>query len=145
VIHLPRKYSRFTAKNWLMRRNARGRQVYQKDHALCPRPLRAVDFNLPFAGISISTLAAGEFSNSPPACANGASAYVGVLAPIRRTRTGSTKMDQRAAHYQDQANKLRKMADLEPEMSAELLGLAQQCQELADNLNRPDECDYPPG
>ena len=53
-------------------------------------------------------------------------------------------MDQRAAHYQDQADRLRRMADLEPEMSAELLGLAQQCQELADALNRPAQYDEPP-
>jgi hypothetical protein len=52
------------------------------------------------------------------------------------------RMDQRAAHYQDQADKLRQLADLEavPEMSAQLLGLAQQCQELADNLRPPVQC-----
>jgi hypothetical protein len=44
--------------------------------------LRAADFNVLFAGIPISTVAAGEFSNFPPAFGTGASAYVGVLAPI---------------------------------------------------------------
>ena len=49
------------------------------------------------------------------------------------------RMDQRAAHYQIQANRLRELADQEavPEMGAQLRGLAQECQELADNLNPP--------
>jgi hypothetical protein len=53
------------------------------------------------------------------------------------------RIDQRAAHYQDQADKLRQLANLEvvPEMSAQLLGLAQQCQELAENLKQPVQCD----
>ena len=53
------------------------------------------------------------------------------------------RTDQRAAHYQDQADKLRELADLEavPEMSVQLRGLAQECQELADNLKQPVQGD----
>jgi hypothetical protein len=56
-----------------------------------------------------------------------------------------SRTDQRAAHYQDQADKLRQLADLEavPEMSAQLRGLAQECQELADNLKQPVQSDSP--
>ena len=43
--------------------------------------LRAADFNLLFAGIPISTVAAGEFSNSPPASGTGASAFIGSAGP----------------------------------------------------------------
>ena len=87
VIHLPRKYSRFGAEKSVNAPLCSGVEVYQKDHALCPRPRSAVGFNLLFAGLSISTLAVGEFSNSPPAYGTGASAFIGVLAPIRIHRT----------------------------------------------------------
>ena len=55
------------------------------------------------------------------------------------------RTDQRAAHYQAQADRLRELADLEavPEMSAQLRGLAQECQELADNLKQPAQRDNP--
>ena len=55
------------------------------------------------------------------------------------------RMDQRAAHYQDQADKLRELADLEAvsEISAQLRELAQECQELADKLKQPVQCDDP--
>jgi len=55
VIHLPRKYSRFTAKRLVNAPLCSGVEVYQKDHALCSRPLSTADFNHLFAGVSIST------------------------------------------------------------------------------------------
>jgi hypothetical protein len=64
-------------------------------------------------------------------------------APSGKDKAMTLRMDQRAAHYQDQADKLRDLADLEAvsEMSVQLRGLAQECQELADNLKQPVQCD----
>jgi hypothetical protein len=66
-------------------------------------------------------------------------------APSGKDKAMTLRMDQRAAHYQDQADKLRELADLEAvsEISAQLRELAQECQELADKLKQPVQCDDP--
>src|SRR5262245_19211306 len=71
---------------------------YQKDHALCSPHPRTVAFNHLFAGISISTTAAGEFSNSPPAGGTGASAFIGGTGPDPRPGAGRRRSAKATAH-----------------------------------------------